>query len=336
MNTGTEGANIGHNGGPSLSDNWIAVSRDIRFHEIVGFLNSDGTVRDNVVVCETVAWLDLVMEANWKDRRANNKGRVVLIERGQLMGARMWLAKRWGWSEKKVRWFIDKLKREGMITITTPNYDEIAAKSKSGPAQGPAKGPARPNGVNVITICNYNVYQTAKELEGLMRGQQNGQQEGQRGASEGPHLNKETKKQVISPNGDSPSDQLPLDPKPEGPKKISAAEAARLAFDRYNELAARIGLPIATVLTDARKQKIVARIREAGGMAGFDKALANVERSAFLQGQNDSGFRADFDFICQAKSFSRLLDGGYGNGAHAMPKRQFPNVGPNGVIRGRA
>jgi hypothetical protein len=135
------------------------------------------------------------------------------------------------------------------------------------------------------------------------------------GIPQSPHNDplKDPVKKEECPNG-----HLALDePKPTDVKKLSSAAAARMAFDRYNDMARRLGLPVANVLTDARKVKIVARIREAGGMAAFENALANVERSAFLQGRNDSGFRADFDFICQAKSFSRLMDGGYGNGAHA-------------------
>jgi uncharacterized protein YdaU (DUF1376 family) len=125
----------------------------------------------------------------------------------------------------------------------------------------------------------------------------------------------EERKEDISPNGDLASEAKPGDS-----RKLKAAEAARMAFDSYNALAERIGLPIANVLTDTRKQKIVARIRDAGGMTAFEKALSNIEKSAFLRGNNDSGFRADFDFICQAKSFSRLMDGGYGNGLHAKVK----------------
>lgn len=99
-------------------------------------------------------------------------------------------------------------------------------------------------------------------------------------------------------------------------RTIKASQAAQMAFDRYNEIARKCGLPIANVLSPTRKQRIIARIKDAGGWSGFEKALAQLEASAFLQGSSDSGFRADFDFICQAKSFGRLLDGGYGNGAH--------------------
>jgi hypothetical protein len=36
-----------------------------------------------------------------------------------------------------------------------------------------------------------------------------------------------------------------------------------------------------------------------------------LERSAFCRGENDRGWRADFDFLLQPKSFTKLLEGAY-------------------------
>lgn len=176
---------VGHNNPPRAS-NWIAVDRDVRFHPIVGFLDDAGKPRKGVVVCEMVAWLDLVMEANWKDRSANNKGKVMVIERGQLMAARNWLAKRWGWTEDKVRWFFRKLQEDGMISFPAPKITQpvIANRTQSNTQK-------RAHFANVITICNYNVYQAACELDALLSTQSNTHPT----PNQHPHLNKETKKQ---------------------------------------------------------------------------------------------------------------------------------------------
>ena len=50
------------------------------------------------------------------------------------------------------------------------------------------------------------------------------------------------------------------------------------------------------------------------GIDGWNQALANLGKSAFLTGKTDHGFRADLDFVLQAKSFGKLHDGGYSNG----------------------
>jgi hypothetical protein len=94
----------------------------------------------------------------------------------------------------------------------------------------------------------------------------------------------------------------------------SPLEALR-AFEAYNETALRCGLPQASKLTPDRKRKIVARLKEYG-TDGWAQALANIEKSSFLTGGTDAGFRADLDFMLQAKSFGKLHDGGYGNGRH--------------------
>ena len=88
------------------------------------------------------------------------------------------------------------------------------------------------------------------------------------------------------------------------------------AFESYNALALRCGLPQAAKLTPAREREIKARLREYG-VDGWARALANIERSKFLRGTNDRNWCASLDFMLKASSFSKLHDGGYGNGAHA-------------------
>jgi hypothetical protein len=105
----------------------------------------------------------------------------------------------------------------------------------------------------------------------------------------------------------------PLPPK--GPTPKDALEA----FHAYNDTALRCGLPQAAKLTKDRERRIIARLRDYG-LDGWKQALGNIEKSAFLRGMTETNFRADLDFVCQAKSFGRLHDGGYGNGAHAKPK----------------
>ena len=111
------------------------------------------------------------------------------------------------------------------------------------------------------------------------------------------------------------------------PKPILAARQsgatdldALTAFERYNDLAQRIGLPQARSLTPARRRSLKARLGEHDGLAGWDEILANVERSSFLRGGGDRGWRADFDFLLQAKSCAKVRDGSFGNGAgHESP-----------------
>jgi hypothetical protein len=95
------------------------------------------------------------------------------------------------------------------------------------------------------------------------------------------------------------------------PSVLVAGGDVRSAFDEWNDLAKRLGLPIAKDLTALRRKAIKARI----GLDGLDRwreALAAVEASSHCRGENDRGWRADLDFVCQAKTFQKLIEGSYG------------------------
>lgn len=87
----------------------------------------------------------------------------------------------------------------------------------------------------------------------------------------------------------------------------STDDAARA----YNDMAERAGLSKCQKLSSGRKAKLRARLRDCGGMDGWYAALAKLEGSSFCRGQNDRGWKADFDFLCQDKTFTRLMEGFY-------------------------
>lgn len=91
---------------------------------------------------ECEAWLDLLQSARFE---ATDKaysefigGREISYTRGQYPASISFLVNRWRWSDKKVRLFLDKLKRKEMITTD------------------------RNQGMNVITICKYDEYNPVK------------------------------------------------------------------------------------------------------------------------------------------------------------------------------
>jgi hypothetical protein len=126
------------------------------------------------------AWQDLLMEAQFRPFETRSKGKLITLQRGQLMAARSWLARRWNWTEKTVRVFLATLEADFMVRRDC----------------GQQKGQQRANTVNVITVCNYDIYQTAIELMEMEKGQQKDQP----GASQGPQYNKETNKQITTLN----------------------------------------------------------------------------------------------------------------------------------------
>lgn len=86
------------------------------------------------------AWLWLIANAAWKQRRINHKGSPLTLERGQVLIGRSYLAEKWGWSEQMVRTFTSQLVAEDMLKINQ----------------------SAGHFANVATICNYDKYQTAQ------------------------------------------------------------------------------------------------------------------------------------------------------------------------------
>lgn len=86
-----------------------------------------------------------------------------------------------------------------------------------------------------------------------------------------------------------------------------------LAVKAWNEMAKRRKLPSVQVLTDPRRKKLTARLTEIGGLDGWSTAMAKIEASRFLLGENDSGWTATFDFLMQPSSMAKLMEGNYDN-----------------------
>lgn len=65
------------------------------------------------------AWVDMLMMANWEQRKSLHKTELVAINRGEFPAAYRKLATRWDWSIGKVKRFIELLKSDTMIDTHT-------------------------------------------------------------------------------------------------------------------------------------------------------------------------------------------------------------------------
>jgi hypothetical protein len=70
------------------------------------------------------------------------------------------------------------------------------------------------------------------------------------------------------------------------------------------------GFPAVRRLTGTRLRQLKARLRE-NTIEDWQQAMSALERSNFCRGENERGWRADFDFMLQPKSFTKLLEGAY-------------------------
>jgi hypothetical protein len=63
-------------------------------------------------------------------------------------------------------------------------------------------------------------------------------------------------------------------------------------------------------MTGQRERQLNARLKDST-LDEWTRVFDALERSAFCRGENDRGWRADFDFLLQPKSFTKLLEGAY-------------------------
>lgn len=160
---------IGHNGGPQ--EGYILIFRSLLNHPVVGMMQPVKSANPKKPSASRLeAWLDLLMMAVYDSKSVTVNGFKFDLERGDQACATSFLSKRWNWSQKTARGFLERLENHGML-------------QRKGRPKGQANG-KRPNH---LSICNYSQYQDGKQCipqnkgkqEGKQRGKQEGKEDGQ-------------------------------------------------------------------------------------------------------------------------------------------------------------
>jgi len=81
------------------------------------------------------AWVDLLLNANYVERKIIIRGQTLTVQRGQIAWSEVTMSARWKWSRNKVRRFLKALSDEGMIVQQAEHLTSL------------------------VTICNYEEYQ---------------------------------------------------------------------------------------------------------------------------------------------------------------------------------
>lgn len=153
----TDTSMIGHNSA-AKPGNWIAISRDIRDHHYVGFgYPASPQVKNKRTYARAEAWLDMLMEAQYRPRQHDVKGATVWVDVGQFLASRTYLAARWNWSQQAVRTFLDRLETEGMIKRDQPTNQQLNHPNNQ------QKSTKNRLVANIISISNYCKYQSLSD-----------------------------------------------------------------------------------------------------------------------------------------------------------------------------
>ena len=82
----------------------------------------------------------------------------------------------------------------------------------------------------------------------------------------------------------------------------------------WNSIAEECGIPQARDLTPSRKQAIRNRWSESSWRANYAEAISRIRGSPFLRGNNNRGWRADFDWFLKPGSVTKIIEGKYDSG----------------------
>lgn len=267
--------------------------------------------------CE--AWLDLIQSARFDatPRKECIGGREVVYNRGQYPASIRFLAKRWQWSEKKVRSFLEHLRKECMITsectqgvniITLCKYDEY---NDVGTAKGTAKGTGTEM---IISELKAELAQLRAQLRAQPMSNDPPLSEFSQilGHTEGTKTKKEEREYIDisltnqekenTPNGVSKKDKL-------SSPSLSEKVDYNGLMDYYN-VTFKDKLQQIKSMTDVRKKAVKARIAQYG-KESIRTVFNLVLQSPFLLGGNDRNWKCDFDWIFKQANFTKILEGNY-------------------------
>lgn len=111
-----------------------------------GWMNSP--MFANEALCERAAWVWLIENAAFAPRQIRVGSTMVDVERGQLVASLRFLADAWRWNKNRVDRFLKTLEQASAIN-----------RAQIGTATG------------VVTLCNYDQYQTSRDTNGTDLGQ---------------------------------------------------------------------------------------------------------------------------------------------------------------------
>jgi|GEM_PF-3353033 len=221
------------------------------------------------------AWL--ITKAAWRPTRVRYKDRLITLDRGQLSVSVRDIAAAHDRDKAWVERLLKRLKSETMIET----HGET--------------------GVNVITICNYDLYQP------------NG---------EGGETPGKTPAETVARQGRDTEQRKEKREEREEEEEVAQAHAkpdpVRVCFDAWNVMAKRHSLPCAEKLTDKRRTHLRARIDDYTE-AMIIEAIAAIPDKPWLMGVNGSRWKADIDWLLRPDSITRLREGKYDHGQPASP-----------------
>lgn len=125
-----------------MSKGWIALHRSLLDHYLW----------EDKPFSKGQAWIDLLLIANYEDKKAIRQGEFITYRRGSVNRSIHSLAERWGWDKRKVKRFLMALESDGMVSVNSTTRG------------------------TTITIEKYSVYQSGGTTDSTSNGTIDGTQ----------------------------------------------------------------------------------------------------------------------------------------------------------------
>lgn len=90
---------------------------------------------------------------------------------------------------------------------------------------------------------------------------------------------------------------------------ISESDQERMIIEHWNSFASEYGLLKLLKITDKRRSAIKQRLKEKE--FDFQIILNKIRQCSFLLGNNNRGWKVDFDFVINKNSYIYILEGKY-------------------------
>ena len=271
-------------------------------------------------------WLDLLFMASWEERKTTHDAHLITLQRGQMVASIRYLKDRWGKNHQTILKFLKTLETEGMITRKVL-YRQTA----------------------IITICNYESYQAPdsdevyRQVDSTMYSinEKSGgttmyrQKSGSSNCKSDTLRHTEEKKvysitdgiaySIVATNKEYKeynnisssfhSEDL-SDSKSDSPK--SDMDLRKFVVFWNSEMDKhKATIPKLRTIQGKRKNHILARCRECGKEA-VAEMVRKAAQSDFLNGKNNRGWIANFDWVILPTNFQKVVEGNYDNHTNEM------------------
>lgn len=258
-------------------DGWISIHRKL--------LQWEWYTNSNMVHLA----LHLLLKAN----HAPKTWRGIALDRGQLITGRKQLSTETGISVQTVRTCLHRLKKTQFLTLSSTRQ------------------------FTIITISKYDDYQTIQAYEPPANQPTTNQQSTSNQPTTNQQLttnNKENKENKVNKEIKEKSTSVKKNETKMPPAALEAPAACDHTIDDIPALFAAWcpSLPMIRVMHETRKKNLANLLKK----VSRDQLLEVFQlagQSAFLTGQNDRGWKADFDWIIKPANFYKILEGKYNN-----------------------